>query len=244
MNARDRALREVLLVWGLLTFGLSVGFQVGRFLPILGQNLGGLAAVAFVLLTFELVERRGRRIEDYGIHARPWPRTLLWGLLSSGLVLGGFTAIYLLYYDYVCGTGGLLGPLGRNCRLYQGLAAPLRLPGGFWIRAATELAVVAIPEEMFYRGYVLTTLDGALGKPRRLAGVEVGWGLVLQAALFGLGHFLIDFNPLRLAVALPALLFGYLRLATGNIGASVVLHAASNLVVSVLDATYFPTPGK
>ncbi len=42
-------------------------------------------------------------------------------------------------------------------------------------------------------------------------------------------------DPRALATFFPGLLFGWLRSATGSIGAAVGVHAASNICVRVLD---------
>ena len=80
----------------------------------------------------------------------------------------------------------------------------------------------------------------ALPARRTLWGEPVGAALLLHAALFGLGHFLMDFNPLRLGVAIPALAFAFLRHKGGSIVAPVIFHAAANLLMLVVDRSYFP----
>ena len=75
---------------------------------------------------------------------------------------------------------------------------------------------------------------------RHLWGAPLGGALLMQAALFGLGHFLVDLNPLRLAVAIPALLFGLLRSWSGSIVAPVIFHVSANLLMTVVDRSFFP----
>jgi len=233
---------EVILATAGITAILSLLHNLAGGISWVSANLGGLAALLFVYIATWRVEKTGASLEDFGISYRPLGRSLLWGLGAIVVVLGLFVAGYLFYYSSVCGQGGpsLLGALGRDCHRFAGVTAPLRLPKGFGLRAASELVVVALPEEMFYRGYVQTTLETIWPSGLRIGPGTLGWAALVQALLFGFGHFLVDFNPLRLAVALPALLFAYLRSASGGIGASVLFHAAANLVVSLLDATYFP----
>jgi uncharacterized protein len=116
----------------------------------------------------------------------------------------------------------------------------LVLPPRFWEQILAQVVVVAIPEEVFYRGFVMGRLEDALPSRSRLLGVAVGWPLVIQAGLFGLGHFLVDWNPLRLGVAIPALAFGFLRNAGGSIVAPVIFHASANLLMVVVDRSFFP----
>ena len=102
-----------------------------------------------------------------------------------------------------------------------------------------HLGLVALPEEWFFRGYLQARLDAALGTPRRLLGADVGWGLVLAAAAFALLHPILLPGAYRLLVFFPALLFGWLRARTGVIGASVLVHAFSNVLLAVVSRMYF-----
>jgi len=102
----------------------------------------------------------------------------------------------------------------------------------------TQLLLIAIPEEFFYRGYIQGTLDRVWTRRIRLLGVEVGPAVLVTSVLFALGHFLVGFDPQRLGVFFPALLFGWMRCATGSIAAAALFHAASNIVVDLLSKSY------
>lgn len=110
------------------------------------------------------------------------------------------------------------------------------------LRVAPELAgqllVVAIPEECFYRGYLLTALDRAWPPRLRLGEARVGAGLVVSSAIFALGHLLTEPYAGRLAVFFPALVFGWLRARTRGVGAAVAFHALCNVFASGLGYGY------
>lgn len=101
-----------------------------------------------------------------------------------------------------------------------------------------QILVIALPEEAFYRGYLQTALDDAWGTRRKVLGARLGWALIGVSVLFGVGHFLTEPRPERLAVFFPALLFGWLRTRTGGIGAGVALHAMANLFAALLGRGY------
>lgn len=101
-----------------------------------------------------------------------------------------------------------------------------------------QLLVIALPEEAFYRGYVQTSLQDAWPPERRLLGAKLGAGWLLTSLLFAGGHVLTEPSPHRLAVFFPALVFGWLRVRTGGIGASVAYHAGCNLFASYLARSY------
>jgi uncharacterized protein len=104
--------------------------------------------------------------------------------------------------------------------------------------AANELLMTGLAEEAFYRGYLQTSVDDHLPPKRRVLGAQVGWGILIVSAVFALGHLLTRFDPNRLAVFFPSLVFGWLRLRTGGIGAPTVFHALCNLFAWVLAAGY------
>jgi membrane protease YdiL (CAAX protease family) len=216
-------------------------YWIGQAVPLVQRNLGGLVALVFLGIAIHLLDRRREPLSRYGITWRPPVRGLAWGLGATVVVLGLFMVGYHLYFEAVCGQGAtLLGPLGRPCARWAGSNLALGLPPRFAEQVLGQLLVVAIPEEIFYRGYLLGRLERALPARRALWGVPIGSAMLLQAALFGLGHFLMDFNPLRLGVAVPALAFAFLRHKGGSIVAPVLFHAAANLLMLVVDSSYFP----
>jgi membrane protease YdiL (CAAX protease family) len=104
--------------------------------------------------------------------------------------------------------------------------------------ALTQLLLIALPEELFYRGWIQTRLVDAFEDRAR---PEL-WAIVLTSVLFAVGHFVVPvggaLSVQRLAVFFPALVFGWLRVKTGSITAGVVYHAACNLMV-LLAAVHF-----
>ncbi len=237
------ALREALAVFALATVLCAALYWTGKAVPFVQRNLGGLVALVFLVLPIHLLDKRREPLSRYGIDWRPLGRGLAWGLGATVLVLGAFLAVYVLYFNAVCGDGAaLFGPLGRQCSKYVGglSGVTLQTPPDFWTQVIGQIVVVAIPEELFYRGYLLGRLEQAFPAQRTLWGVPLTWAILIQAALFGLGHFLVDFNPLRLAVAIPALAFAFLRIKGGSIVSSVIFHASANILMLVVDRSFFP----
>ena len=104
--------------------------------------------------------------------------------------------------------------------------------------AATHVFGVALPEETFYRGDLQPRLEDHWPARRRWLGVAVGRAAVLTAFFFALGHFLGEWNPLRMGPFFPALLFAWLRNATGSIAGSIGFHALCNIFGAILFRLY------
>jgi membrane protease YdiL (CAAX protease family) len=88
-------------------------------------------------------------------------------------------------------------------------------------------------EEIFFRGYALSRLDRAFGRPYCTWGIRWGAGLIISALLFGLWH--VSANPLDLSLYPQALwtffaglIFGAVREKSGSIAAPALLHGVLN----------------
>ena len=112
-----------------------------------------------------------------------------------------------------------------------------RLPADFPLQVAAQLLVVALPEELFFRGYIQGRLEEALPPTTNLFGARVGWAWILGAALFGLGHFLVTFEPQMLSRFFPGLAFGWMFARTRSILAEHDLSRRLQLAHGCLSAS-------
>ena len=62
----------------------------------------------------------------------------------------------------------------------------------------------------------------------------------MTSALFALGHFLGEWNPLRLAPFIPSLIFAWQRNATGSILGAIAFHGLCNILAEMLSQLYQP----
>jgi membrane protease YdiL (CAAX protease family) len=234
----SRALKHALIAAVAVT-ALIAGFvRIDVDLPLIGHL--GSALVAVVLLYAPVVVAWHRREDliEYGFRAEPLGRGLLYGLGVPLVVFPLFAAVYLGFYQIVCHTDAIrqLAPPSA-CRGFHGIGhlhAPA-LDGDFFQFALVQLVVVALPEELFFRGCLLRLLERALPPKRRILGGGVGWALVISSALFAVVHLPRAGDPRALATFFPGLLFGWMRSATGSILAPSLAHAGSNVLVRLLD---------
>ena len=99
---------------------------------------------------------------------------------------------------------------------------------------AVQLLLIALPEEIFYRGYLQTRLQGVFKRRWVVLGGDVGPAVLVTSALFALGHLVAIPSASRLAVFFPSILFGWLRDRTCSVAGPVILHALSNVLLTVL----------
>jgi hypothetical protein len=216
-------------------------FHLAPAIPFLAQNLQGFVAAVFIYLPVWSARRHGDDLSAYGFTTRPRRRSLAFGLVGPALVFPLFLVGFVLFYQWVCARPALAGlaPAGWCARFvgWSGLLHP-RAPADLLLAVVNQVIVVALPEELFFRGYLLGLLERALPPRRRLLGGGLGAALVLSAALFAVGHVLVDLDPRRLATFVPGLLFGWMRSATGSIAAGTFVHASANLFMESLQRTF------
>jgi membrane protease YdiL (CAAX protease family) len=213
VQSRRAVLREVLTVFALATAVCALLYAIRNLHSLLASNLHAVVAVVFWLLPMHMLERAGREPAAYGLRWRPIGRHVLWAVGTIAVVFPLFGIGFLLYHH--------VSP--------PWLHRTIQLPPHLLLAAASQLIVVAIPEEFFFRGYLQGRLRDAMPPLAAIA---------LSSLLFGLGHFLVDFDPGRLAVAFPGVLFGLLYERTRSIAPGAVFHAACNLYIDTLHRTF------
>lgn len=92
--------------------------------------------------------------------------------------------------------------------------------------------IVAMSEEILFRGYIQSRLNTVYGRTKRLFGTRWGWGLIISSILFGLWH--LGWNtgttnwPQVLWTMFAGLIFGFVREKSESIIAPTILHGIMN----------------
>lgn len=160
-----------------------------------------VTALAAALMLFPiLIKADGGffRSDSYGI---------VLGLVVSAVLLAIYTAVIYFY------------------GLYSGQHMVINsLPPAFIL---TQLLMVALPEEVFFRGYLQKKLGNNIK------------GVIIVSLLFALGHFItlclagghnIAICSQAVLTFFPSLVMGYLYLRTGTLWASIIFHFFANIV--------------
>jgi membrane protease YdiL (CAAX protease family) len=247
-RAPGEARRQLVATWALCIAGLAAAKLLSAVEPtgLLAGNLAGVAAFLFIALPERRIHGRGERWRDFGL---PW-----WGLADArtwrtwarglGAALAVAAVVFPLFFLVFWGYALLVPHLPRwLAALLAPYALPpspaLRLPSHLLTRIVVQLLVVALPEEMFYRGWMQRTWAASAPERRaRVLGASLGAGFVATQALFAAGH-LVVLQPWRLATFFPGLLFGWVRERTGDLAAPVLVHTLSNLYLAVLEASFY-----
>lgn len=133
-----------------------------------------------------------------------------------GIIIGVIVSFVLLLIYTI--TLALIG-------VYTGKTISLRMLSLTFI--LVQLLLVALPEEVFFRGYLQTKLGNNIK------------GLVIVSFLFAVGHFItlcvggthnLSVCSQAILTFFPSLVMGYLYLVTGTLWASIIFHFLANVV--------------
>jgi membrane protease YdiL (CAAX protease family) len=217
----QRAARPALEALGVFA-GLCVAMAALTRLGDLSRPLRfltGLTAPNLMLWApLAIVYFARRDFTAYGLTFELWPKRLLRGFLMVGTLLPPFVLGYWVFWDKI---------VGRELAW--------RLDWSLLPTLLTQFLVVSIPEEVFFRGYLLPSFAQAWpSRPLPFIG-EYGPAIVVTAACFAVAHVAAEPRAMRLFVFFPALLFGLLRVRTGSVIAPIAAHTLANTMMYVME---------
>lgn len=240
--------RDAALAFAVVGALVTVLVRINVTLPWIGHVGSALVSVLFLYVPLYIADKRREDLRDYGLRAEPVARGLVTAGVGLAVIVPLFALGFFAFYDIACNSD-LLSHLAprQMCSHYGGLAslhAPRLvltestppLPGAIsaeW--CAVQWLVVGLPEELFFRGFLLYKLEQRFPPRRRILGGGVGLALVLSSVAFALIHLPKDGDPRALATLFPGLVFGWMRSATGSILASTITHGGSNILARVLE---------
>lgn len=98
----------------------------------------------------------------------------------------------------------------------------------------TQIFVVALPEEFFWRGFVQGALLKKWPNERFILGIPCGKAVLITNAFFALAHFMLGFAPLRLLTFFPGLIFSALVIREKSLLSAILFHALCNVFAVVM----------
>lgn len=195
--------------------------MTGRVRPLPTRDLLAFAAVTAAVAAAARIPAVASRVDPSLVAAAIFLYVPLFRYRARGapswLGAGRARGLAVLLLLGGAGTGAFL--LARALPLPPALAPPAAPPSSLPATLLWQAAAVALPEEVFFRGYLYDAFE------------EAGWAPVVPAAvLFAAAHVAIAPTPYRALTVLPGLLFGLGRKWTGTLWVPVLLHLLFNLL--------------
>lgn len=219
--SRDALKREILVAsLGILAL-MTVVKHLGAVVPFIGRHSFTIAAAVQLYVPLLLLGKRGITKDVLGLRLSGWREDLK-----------VFVPLALL----------TIVPFGLGHHIWQtelfNRSFSFRWPPDFLESVLVQFFVVALAEEIFYRGYLQGRMQALWPAQRKLFGAPFGAAIIVSSAVFALAHFAGEYRPARLGPFFPSLLFGLLRARTGSILGAMSYHAFCNLLADVLFASY------
>ena len=242
-DQRGRVVGEVLVLWLATLLAIRVVVEAQRGLG-LHEIVLAAVPVLFMYAPVLLCRLRGVDSWEYPLALpafrdfAPWIEALKLNAIAIGVIVVPWVVAYHLWTTTIePHLWAMVFDRPVHAREFLGI-----WPTSVLKLVAYHLFFVAIPEELFYRGYLQTRLDEAFGTRWRVAGASIGPGLFITSIIFAAGHSIVQVQWWHFAIFFPSLLFGWMRARTGQIVAGAFFHAWSNVTVSTLDTLYGVVP--
>jgi len=163
-----------------------------------------------------------RNPEDYGFTLSGWLMDTVYVII---FMLIFFPPAGLIYFVYR--------------KIFLPVSFNLVFPDGIIYFAFTQILVVGLSEEAFFRGYLQKRLsEGLEGRCLKIFKIEISWALLIANILFTITHIIVLGQIWRINVFLPGLAFGWLREKRKSLTAPVLFHGLSNVFMKVLESSF------
>jgi CAAX protease family protein len=223
MPSQRRALTEALTVWAIAILAMSLLYHF-RVIPFIADNLMLFTSGLLLYLPVLIMWRRQESFDFFERDGWALWNSVKWTLIVSLLIFPPFLVLNHFYQMIpvkikFMGTG-----FWKLAAHYEPVASHRPLLKIFFF----HLILVALPEEFFFRGYLLKRFREVFDDQIRFLGVRTGKAFFLTALFFAASHSLITVKWWHFAIFFPALIFGWLREKTNGLVAPILFHALCN----------------
>lgn len=257
-EAARRGAKEGMWAAALLLATLWIGKHLAGVFPAGGELVFTVAAAMQIYLPLWLIQRGGELPETHRIHVhgmilgpiaafrakRVWRRrqqgqrtrhaldrwlaeygrgahfrsTLFWADMRRVLWVSLLTFVPF----------GFAHHYWQEWMLDRDLTFQASVPPDLLLVLLRNVLLIALPEELFYRGFLETRLDRIWPMRRFWWGIPVGRSVFCASFLFALGHFLGEYNPARLGPFFPAFMFSMLTRKSASVAGAMLYHGLAN----------------
>ena len=219
---RPREMREVLVSFVVIVLSIAA---TAHILPGPAREYAYsfiLAGMVYMPVWRTIKYEKPDPLKAYAIHLEGWPKEILYTLKWAAIIFPPYIVGYHLWHS-----------VGFDQHFT--FAWPEKFLGMTFIE---QTFFIALPEEFFYRGWMLSVFEKRLPDKLHVLGAPFGQAVFYTSLLFALGHLAAIPSPFRLAVFFPSLLFCWMRLKRGSLVSPILLHGLSNALVALLAACY------
>lgn len=192
-----------------------------QFIPIIGENLALITAVLLLYIPMFIYTKKREKIEFFEQNFKEVFQSLKIFLIFSAAI---FPLVFLGNHFY------------QQIFWHNSYQVTGKVAWGTLI--LVQILMVALPEELFFRGYFLERWNRVFPKRYKLWGAEFGPALFITSLIFALSHSVITVQWWHIFIFFPSLAFSWLKERTGRILAPVLFHASCNLFAAWVASAY------
>lgn len=216
-------LYEVIFAYLVVTGITLLLTTISLFVNSISNLTSPITILLFLLVPYLIKRRRVNPSFDLGMKEDNIIKDILFGILVSIIIFPPFWLATIIYWHFMFSVQ---------------FAFKLKLPSSLCGELLENLLLVALPEELFYRGYMQTRFKDYFILKRVSKRASIILAIIITSFLFSISHLVTIPNPVRLSVFFPSLVFGALREIRNSIYPSVVFHGLSNVFMDILIISY------
>lgn len=222
MSEKQKIFVSTLAVWAAVILALHFLARASLGTSLLSQILGSLTTVVLIYppVIMGMLQKKSMAYWDCTV---PILKQALLNFMWVSLVLFPLSLVGNHFYQKI---------------FFDAQYHAAELPH-FLVYVGTQIFLIALPEEFFFRGYLQQNFNEVWPATRKFLGVPFGRAQIFTAIIFALSHSLIAVAWWHAFIFFPALVFGWLREKTGTIWAGVLFHAACNVFSYWVRGHYF-----
>ncbi len=205
-------------------------FEIAIPIEILKRN--NIPARSFNIYAHNIDTALDRCFPPFGIKK---PRPDFAGIAQELRVLARVCLIVFIPYIFLYWAYFELRALATG----EVLAISLNWPPQFLYEIIIQIFVVALPEELFYRGFLQSALLKKWPKHKLTLGFPLGFAIILTNIIFACGHWIGVWDTARLLTFFPGLIFSYLAYKNKSLFSAILFHAACNILGHILYASFY-----
>ncbi len=204
----------------LVIAAIRIFYQL-RMVPWLAPYVPLLVAAILIYVPILHSQRRRERITYLDRSWSDLKRSLVWFGVATIIILPSFLIGNQYWQEWV-----------------MNRAFMPRMVPELWLVIFDQLFLVALPEELFFRGWFQDRMNRIFPSKWSILGARLGWGWIGTALFFAAAHSVIHYQWWHFAIFFPALLFGWLRERTGTVTAPSLWHALGNIATFWIGISY------
>jgi membrane protease YdiL (CAAX protease family) len=214
---KKSVLREIFFVTGITFVLLAVFDQIIRLGGIFASIAALCTPVLFLYTPTIILKLRKIHPDSFGLKLGDVRKNLAMATITAALFLPLYAVGFWVFRALF---------LGRTIELHWGTPVVTLI---LW-----NLIAVAIPEEIFFRGYIQSRLYEVFPARFRFLKMEISAANLGASIIFALAHLIAVPNPFRLLVFFPSLIFGRLREKSDSVFPPAIFHWLCNVTVILL----------